>query len=319
MTGFILTTHADRNPLVAALRAEGVDVRRIQWEGALPKLEGCQAFYGNLFDEIKDWSGLIRVKRQLGNSNVPYVFWNRDAPWNTGIKFRNTTALKLIKPIDIYLTHSLQEKERFGGECHYFPNAATPAYYDDTDLVALLDESIYEYDVAFFGSFGNRKDRNAKLRKEFLDELSGLLKLHRLDIRFLRIDTSQQYLGLDQQISLIRSSKINLNLGAMCDLPGNPTWGLPERVFGIPAAGGLVISDARKHLADSFSEGVVPAFDSPQTCANLITSLLSDWNWQRTLAKKQHDEVMARHTYQQRAHTLLDCLQRYHAIAKVVT
>lgn len=311
MTGFILTTHADRNPLVSALRAEGVDVRSIQWDGALPNLAGCQAFYGNLFDEIKDWSGLVRVKRQLRESNVPYIFWNRDAPWNTGIKFRNTIALKLIKPVDIYLAHSLQDKELFGGESHYFPNAASPLYYRDTNLAALAVESTYEYDVSLFGSFGNRKDRNARLRKKFLDELSELLKLHRTDIRFLKIDASQQHLTFDQQMRLIRSSKINLNLGAMCDLPDNPSWGLPERVFGIPAAGGLVISDTRMHLTDSFSEEIVPVFNSPQTCANLIKCLLNDWDWQRRLAKEQHDVVIARHTYQHRVRTLLEYLQHY--------
>ena len=121
---------------------------------------------------------------------------------------------------------------------------------------------------------------------------------------------------MQTQLELIRTSKINLNVGAMCDLPGNPSWGLPERVFGIPAAGGLVISDVRKHLADSFSPDIVPVFDSPQTCAALIERLLGDWTVQRNLAEKQHHEVIARHTYWQRARTLVDDLQRYQTSAR---
>lgn len=312
MNGFILTTHADHNPLVAALRAEGVDVHRVKWGVTLPSLAGCQAFYGNLFDEIKDWCGLTKLKQQLRQNHVPYVFWNRDAPWNTGIKLRNLWALRLLKPVDIYLAHSLQDKEQFGGEAHYFPNAAQPAYFKDTDPVALRDESTYEYDVAYFGSLGNRKDRNARLRKVFLDELAITLKHRRPGIRLVTIDTSHQFLALDQQLQLIRSSKINLNIGAMCDLPGNPSWGLPERVFGIPAAGGLIVSDQRHHLVDSFPDNLVPAFGTGEECADLIDLLLQDWSSLRILAGRQHEVVMAVHTYQKRARYLLELLAQYH-------
>lgn len=317
MSEFILTTHADHNPLIVALREVGVDVRRVEWKAPLPDLERCIAFYGNLFDEIKDWSGLLRLARKLRASSVPYVFWNRDAPWNTGIKHRNLWALKIIKPIDIYLAHSLQNKEWFGSETHYFPNAAQQTYYKETDLQALRDESSYDYDVSYFGSFGNRKDRNARLRAEFLDRLRHQLRHSRPDLRVLTIDTAKTPLTLNEQINLIRSSKINLNIGAMCDLPGAPSWGLPERVFGIPGAGGLVISDARKHLPETFPGNSIPTFDSPEACSKLILRLLLDWAEMRRMAEKQHLQVVTRHTYQQRAHFLMKLLAAYCPMAKV--
>lgn len=316
MTGFILTTHADHNPLVAALRKNGIDVRGVSWKQPLPDLTGCWAFYGNLFDEIKDWSGLSKRKRELKEAGVPYVFWNRDAPWNTGIKLRNLWALKLLKPVDIYLSHSLQGKEWFGGEAHYFPNAAQPVYYSDTNLEILRVESSYQYDVSYFGSIGNRKDRNARLRAEFLDAFQAKLSQRISNLRLLAVDTSKQTLSLKEQLRLIRTSKINLNVGAMCDLPGNASWGLPERIFGIPAAGGFLISDIRKHFSDTFSGGSVPVFDGVGACADLIEALLSDWKGLRTQAENQHLQVLGQHTYRHRAQHLVELLTKYRTNTK---
>lgn len=317
MKEFILTTHADHNPLVTALRDDGVDVRRVNWKQPLPDLMGCMAFYGNLFDEIKDWAGLAKLKAQLRQHNVPYVFWNRDAPWNTGMKLMNRLAMQWLKPVDIYLAHSMQNCEWFGGEEHYFPNAAQPDYYLDTDLRQLRDESRYRYDVAFFGSFGNSKDYNAIKRHRFLTALENCLKRSIPEIRFEVIDTSRQPLSFVEQLAFIRASKISINIGAMCDLPSSPSWGLAERVFGIPAAGGLVISDARKHLAESSLQDIIPTFDSPQSCAVLIGSLLKDWVVLRNLADAQHDAIIARHTYRLRARELVRILNEYRFSMKV--
>lgn len=318
MSEFVLTTHADCNPLVAALRQEGVVVERVNWPIQLGDLNGCLGFYGNLFDEIKDWSGLLKLRRTLRQAGVPYVFWNRDAPWNVGMKCYNRWVLRLIKPVDVYLTHSLQDATWFGDTAHYFPNAAQPDYYETTDLAALRDESRYQCDVSFFGSIGKGTDSNAAYRREFLGALRSELTHTLPQIRMHIVDTAYQTLTVQSQIDLIRTSKINLNVGAMCDLPGNPSWGLPERVFGIPAAGGLVVSDARQHLTDSFTRDIVPTFDSPQHCATLIERLLGDWGMQRNLAEKQHHEVMARHRYQHRARTLVDYLQHYRTNARAV-
>lgn len=308
---FLLVNHADYNPLVVALREEGVDVRLADWRRPLPDLTGCLGFYGNLFDEIKEWPALIRLRNQLRRHGVPYVFWNRDAPWSTGIKPHNLLALKFIKPVDIYLAHSLQDQGRFGGQAHYFPNAAQPGYYTSTDLRALRDESSYVYDVAYFGSFGNYRDRNAQRRAVFLDELHNHLQQAQPGIRFKAIDTARHEMMLDDQLSLIRRSKINLNVGAMCDLPRNPSWGLPERVFGIPAAGGLVISDARKHLEETFPGGMVPQFDSPEGCADQTIKMLNNFEIIRTLAEAQHECILNQHTYRHRARQLLDLLYTY--------
>lgn len=311
MKSFILTTHSDRNPLLNGLRQEGVTVKQITLPLKADDLKGCLGFYGNLFDEIKDWPTLLSTRTLLRKTSVPYVFWNRDAPWHVGMKWFNRWALNIIKPVDIYLAHSLQDQSWFGGVAHYFPNAAQQAYYYNTDLLALRVVSTYKNDVSFFGSIANGKACNVKRRVAFLESLQSELRQRIPAIRFSILDASIQPLTQDEQLHLIRTSKINLNVGAMCDLPHKETWGLPERVFGVPAAGGLVITDARHHVADTFEQGSLPEFVTPQACATLIEKLLSDWSALRKLAEQQHKQVIERHTYQLRARQLMSLLIEY--------
>lgn len=307
----ILTSHTLENPLLCSLEDVGIRIEYVNIDKAIDTQSWIDvlAYYGNIFDEIKDWPSLIKLKKKLNAHNVPYVFWNRDAPWNVGMKLHNRIAMRLIKPVDIYLTHSMQGAQDFGGVVHYFPNAAQPAFCQGTDLSALRDASTYQYDVSFFGSFGNRKDRNARERQRFLETLGSLLNQAMPDIRFKAIDTSATLLTIEEQLALIRTTKINLNYVAMCDLPGNPSWGLPERLFGIPAAGGIVISDERKHLADTFPPEAVLTFDGPQASAQLIIELLDKFDRIRALAEVQHHCVLEQHTYRHRAQHLLDILQ----------
>lgn len=311
MIGFILTTYSERNPLLHGLRQEGVVVKQITLTLRAEDLDGCIGYYGNLFDEIKDWPTLLHTRRLLRHARVPYVFWNRDAPWHVGMKWFNRMALQCIKPVDIYLAHSLQDQAWFGGTVHYFPNAAQPAYAQDNDIQALRDESGYLFDVSFFGSIAKGKACNVQRRKAFLDALQADLCQRLPSIRIGIIDASLQKLSVEDQLALIRRSKINLNVGAMCDLKNKDSWGLPERVFGVPAAGGLVLSDGRKHVADTFPENCLPVFDTPQACAALVDQLLSDWNALRDLAEWQHAEITKNHTYRLRARQLIGLLDDY--------
>lgn len=299
----IFTSHSSSNPLLGSLQNLSIPVEHMSPEEFINSniQDGVLGYYGNIFDEIKNWRCLVMLKKKLQSYKAPYVFWNRDAPWNTGIRAHNMLALKLIKPIDIYLTHSMQSDGLFSGSSHYFPNAAQDAYFQKTDLHALRQEHEYKYDVSYFGSCGVNKDRNARLRAYFLNDLIEILRGILPAIRVYIRDTAKEPLSLSEQQQLIRKSKINLNIGAMCDLPNNPTWGLAERVFGIPAAGGFVMSDFRKHLADTFPSGMIPSFDGVESCARQIAELLSDFKKMRSLAENQHNYVHKMHTYQQRA------------------
>jgi spore maturation protein CgeB len=310
VSGFILTTHDDHNPLLQALRAEDVDVRSTNWQTLTHNnLEGCQAFYGNLFDEIKHWPLFIAKRRLLRQAGIPYVFWNRDAPWNVGIKGRNYWFLKQLKPVDIYLAHSLQESEDFGGASFDFPNAAQPAYYESTRLDALNHESAYQYDVSFYGSAALGKDRNSRERATFLAALQDRLRAANPGIRFKLINTADQPMSIADQLAFIRTSKINLNLGAMCDLPGKPSWGLPERVFGIPAAGGFLMTEYRKNLDSLFPEDAYSQFHNLDEAVTNIVKILADFGTMRYQANVLYQTVLNQHTYKCRAHTFCRILE----------
>lgn len=317
----IVTTHDQHNPLLIALESLNVQIEFIKWNEALSKSNwtGISGFYGNLFDEIKDWTGLHKLKLALTHAGVPYVFWNRDAPWNVGMKLHNRIAMRIWKPADIYLAHSMQGAQDFGGDAYYFPNAAQPAYYRDTNLQTLSDELTYKYDVSFFGSLGNGKDRNARARHQFLATLEYKLKERMPNIRFKVTDTSVKSLSFDEQLALIRTTKINLNYGAMCDLPNNPSWGLPERAFGIPAAGGFLLTDDRKSIPLTFSQGACTTFTSVETCVHTIMESLADFYTLRQKSELLHCQVLESHTYRQRALQLVGLLQDYPVNAGLIS
>ncbi|MGE5490541.1 MAG: glycosyltransferase [Actinomycetota bacterium] len=313
MTLRIITTHSDGNPLVVGLRSIGVRVDRVSWT-EMPghrDFDGCIGFYGNLFTEIKNLPVFVTLKHRLARLGIPYVFWNRDAPWNVGMKLHRRLAVQWLKPVDIYLAHSLQDARWFSGNCHYFPNAAQRPYYAGTRIEEMRVEDAYEADVCFFGALGNLKRRGCRERVEFFGEVERRVKALLPTARFRIVDTVHQGLGLEEQLHLIRTSKINLNFGAMCDLPGNPSWGMPERVFGIPAAGGFLLTDYRQAIPDTFTDGACDYFLEAEDCAAKIVSGLASFSTLRARAEEMYRQVVAQHTYEVRANQLLDLLGLY--------
>lgn len=313
MTIRILTTHAERNPLIVALRAAGAEVVRLSRQDAVQALPtgGFAALYGNFFDEIKYLPAFVGLKRALLRRGIPYVFWNRDAPWNVGMKLPRRLLAQWWKPVDLYLSHSMQEAGWFSRNCHFFPNAAQSAYYAGTRLEDLRDEAAYQQDVAFCGALGNLRRRACRERVAFLAAVETRVRRALPGVRFRVVDTVSQPMGLDEQLALIRTSKINLNYGAMCDLPGNPSWGLPERVFGIPAAGGYLLTDYRRSIDMTFHHAGCDSFVDADDCATKIISGLSAFARLRERAEALHREVLAAHTYEVRARQLLALLAAY--------
>lgn len=315
MTVRILTTHTERNPLIGALRAEGVDAVSVRRQDAVRALQAGEfsAFYGNFFDEIKYLPTLFALKRVLIQRGIPYVFWNRDAPWNVGMKLHNRLLAQWWKPIDIYLSHSMQEAGWFSRSCHFFPNAAQSAYYTSTRIEDLRSEASYQQDVAFFGALGNLRRRGCRERVAFLAAVEAKVRHVLPQVRFRVVDTIAHPMGLAEQLALIRTSKVNLNFGAMCDLPGNPSWGLPERVFGIPAAGGYLLTDYRRSIDMAFPNATSDSFIDAEDCASKIVHGLSSFPWLRERAEALHREVMAAHTYAERVKRLLSLIEAYPA------
>lgn len=310
--GPLLTTYSDRNPLVIALRETGREVIQCSYDEVRKRLPDCIGYYGNLFSEIKRPFAFLWLKRALAEHGIPYVFWNRDAPWHVGIKPYNRLVLKTLKPVDIYLAHSMQDADWFTqGTPTYFPNAARSSYCQPTPSPAFADPSLWRYDISFFGAIGNEKRPNCLRRKGFLQTIRDGLEGRGVAARWRIVDTIQEPLSVEQQLELIRSSRINLNFGAMCDLPGNPSWGMPERVFGIPAAGGFLLTDWRESIPDTFPDDSCDYFRTPDECMEKITHYLGNPEALRARAERLHAEVLAHHTYAARVEQLVGLLNRF--------
>lgn len=122
------------------------------------------------------------------------------------------------------------------------------------------------------------------------------------------IDSSRG-LEVAEQIRIIQSSRINLNHGAACDQGGERSWGLPERCYGIPASGGFLLSDQRRHAADDFVPGREWVdYADLDGCVALIHQFLARFDAARDIAEAAHARVMRDHTYARRAQTLIDAI-----------
>ena len=303
----IISTSAPHCPLMQALEKQGSEVLRVaNIDDVLEQnLDGVSAFIGNIFDDIKKPLMLLKLKNRLRRLGIPYVFWNRDAPWNCAMRWRRKILLRLIQPVDIYLAHSLQGHQLFNRRAIYFPNAAQGSYSEGLDLKKLRDEGQYDYDVSFIGAFGSAKRVSNRKRAAFLNELEKQLIAVNPKIRLFWHDTHADAIPADQQIAIIQKSKINLNLGAICDLPGEISWGLPERVFGIPACGGFLLTEARKHLPDTFDQDEIDSFSSVETCVRTLLPYLANFTLLREKAERLHRLVLEKHTYETRALTIM--------------
>jgi GT2 family glycosyltransferase len=82
-------------------------------------------------------------------------------------------------------------------------------------------------------------------------------------------------------------------------------WGLvSNRVLEVLACGGLVVSDALDGL-DALTDGAVPTYTGPDELVAIVTDLLDDAERRAELAARGQAAVLAAHTWQHRAATLV--------------
>ncbi|MCB6183377.1 glycosyltransferase [Leeia sp. TBRC 13508] len=248
----------------------------------------------------------IYSKKRLG----PVVVWDRDGPSHMGEKAWRLWVLKHFRCMDLYATHTLQDAGLFSNEVLYFANAACTFSYNlnGANLASLRDASTYKYDVTFFGETNGERFPEMLPRAEFLKALA--VQLDKLDISYSFYPPK---MSLEEQISFIQSSKINLNFHAGCDTRwqggwrGQPkSWGLPERCYGVPATGGFLLSDERVHYKDDFSPDEYCTFSDLDDCVTKIRYYISNFEASRVIAEKAYKKTHSSHTYVHRATRLLD-------------
>ncbi len=269
-------------------------------------------FYYPLRQPVEAW----RLKHALAARGIPLLAWNRDAPHYLNRAPWRLNLLDRFRLLDIYATHTLiDERRRFADSVIYFPNAADTIRYhlqEDTAeaLMGLRDVTTYEYDVSFFGAMDGTRYKEMRDRQHFFAALSE--RLASRGLRFLFCESNG--MSAEEQVTLVRKSRINLNFGASCDYGAPVASGLPERCYGIPACGGFLLSDRRTHARDDFTPGENWAeFDGLDDCVAKIEYWLANFTAARQLAERCHAHVMARHTYAHRAATLHQALADWHA------
>jgi len=306
----IATSYKTDNPLLKGLADIGIEIMYYQNFAniELQTLDKFDVWFGNLFSEIKYPRILISIKKYLTKNKGIYVFWNRDAPWNCNLKFYREWLIKYLNPIDFYFTHSGQENIPCQHK-YYLANAAANEYICPIEDSALDDESSYEYDISFYGSYKNTKNYGCYKRKKFLQQIEPYLKNKNYRIKF--IDSQEIKLGISDQIELMKKTKINLNYGATCDLKKVNSWGIPERVFGIPATGSFLLTDYRKNIKQTFLPGLCDYYLDIKDCIKKIDFYLNNFKYLRNRAITLQKNIIDNHTYQHRAQQFLQIIEKY--------
>ena len=293
----------ERDPLLRALAAAGCAVTSAGMD-EVPRAAEPYFYLGNFFEQIKRPLRLARIRRALARDGAPYVWWNRDAPWNCAIKPWRRLMVRGARAADIHLAHSLQSVELFGEPAAYFPNAAETDRYNlgSHSLDSLRNRSAYRYAATFIGTV-NPRFKMVHARVEFLAALRE--RLGRDKVELLIFDTSVgSNLAVADQVAIIQASRVNLNVGAVCDRPVR-SWGIPERCFGIASCGGFLLCDERRHAADTFPADAWAEFSSLEECAARIKFFIANFDAARDKAERLHRAVLKRHTYQARARELI--------------
>lgn len=307
----VLSGHA----LVNELKKAGVHIVTDIWEPTSEILSECLAymiwFYDGMRSPLKVW----RLSRKLRAHGVPLIAWNQDAP-----HYLNRAAWRLdlydkARLLDIYLTHTLADQSRqFAETMLYFPNAADVDNYNLNGIEhevfsRMRDETTYKYDVSFFGAMDGNRYKEMRDRQFYFGELAG--RLSEIGLRYCFTEATN--LSVAEQVALIQTSKINLNYGASCEFGALFSSGLPERCFGIPAAGGFLLCDRRTHAKDHFVLGQSWAeFEGIDDCVSQIKYWLNNFSRTRDFAEAAYCHVTTKHSYAARAKMLSQVLLEWH-------
>jgi spore maturation protein CgeB len=166
----------------------------------------------------------------------------------------------------------------------------------------LRDPARYRWDVSFLGNLDAARFSEHARRVEFLQALSA--KLAESGIRTAFRDSGG--MSVDEQVGVIRASRINLSVMAASDAGGEVSWGLPERCYGVPASGGFLLADRRRHAAEDFAEDERVEYDGIDDCVSRIGYFLAHFGEARTIAERARARVLLDHGYRNRAARLLD-------------
>ena len=284
--------------------ALGHKVIENQWEPEGRAFEGAMVCVADFVDCARKLRRTLGLKKSLARARVPFIALNRDAPFNRGVHPARLAAISWLTPFDGYASHSMQSASRFAARTLYCPNAARESAYrvSPEQLAAMRDPSGYRWDVSFLGNIDAARYREHARRVAFLSALES--KLAPLGLRTLFRDGAG--VAQPEQLEIIRSSRISLSTIAACDAGSEPSWGLPERCYGVPACGGFLLSDLRRHASDDFADDERAEYGNLEDCVSKIRHFLGRFGEARAVAERAQARVARDHGYRNRAERLLD-------------
>ena len=285
--------------------ALGCEVTENQWAPERAALEGAVLCVADFVDCARRVRRTLGLKQRLARGGVPFIALNRDAPFNRGIHAARLAVMAWLRPFDGYASHSMQAAEKFSAKTLYCPNAARERLYqvNEEQLRVMRDPGSYRWDVSFFGNLNAARYREHARRVAFLRALET--KLAPLGVKTLFRDSAG--LSDDEQLDLIRHSRINLSTFAACDAGAEPSWGLPERCYGVPACGGFLLCDRRRHAPDDFADDERAEYQDLDDCVEKIRHYLAHFGAARAIAERAQARAAREHGYRNRAQRLLDC------------
>jgi spore maturation protein CgeB len=276
----------------------------------------------SLYDGVRRPWETLRLKRPLAHAGVPLIGIDRDAPWHLGVRVLRLRSFAWLKVLDIYATHTLQPTYDFAPVKHYVPNAVWTRNFNlhGRTLEEMRDPAFYRWDVSFVGNLDGARYKEHAERQRFFAALAP--RLEALGLRVLFRHSSG--MSEAEQIEVIQRSVINLTYRSSCDHRSRSgvemSWGLPERCYGVPARGGFVLSDERRHAADDFDLAREWAsYRDFEDCIARIRHFIAHFPETRAIAEAAHARVMREHTYQHRAQLLLRIADEWRSAKSVLS
>lgn len=279
--------------------ALGHEVIENQWSCA--NADFCVA---DFVDCARNLRRTLLHARALRRQSIPFIALNRDAPWHRGVHRTRLALIAALAPFDGYAAHSMQDAQRYARHVTYCPNAAQEgAYHADADVLReMRDPEFFRWDVSFLGNMDVARYPEHRARAEFLRALAERLQAHGVTTLF----RDSAGVPATEQLDIIRRSRINLSATVACDAAGERSWGLPERCYGVPACGGFLLSDERRHAQEDFAADEWAAYATLDDCVAQIRSFLARPDAARDHAERAHMRVMLGHLYRHRAARLID-------------
>lgn len=241
------------------------------------------------FDKIiDDFDVIILLENYETNNWVPdlskynklKIFWSIDSH----CVLSNHVSMCKKHKIDLVLNAIESHGKKFPCKSYYFPNA-----YPD-DLIYPIDRINKVYNVGFCGNMGT------KLRT---DTINRLKKDKNLKLQVMAIG--------DDMVNAINSYKIHFNMNIADDIN--------YRTFETLGCKTLLLTNRTENLDKHFKvcdkiggDGELVVYNDYNDCLKKIDWLLSDPQKSTKIAESGYCKVRGKHTFVNRAKTLLDII-----------